>query len=392
MRTDIIVVGTGAMGAAVLYQLARAGASVLGIDRHTPPHDRGSSHGDSRITRQAIGEGAAYVPLVRRSHEIWRELERETGESLLLQTGGLILAAADGAANHHGAGDFVQATAAVARATGIAHEMLEAGEITRRYPHFALTGDEIGYFEPGAGLVRPERCIAAQLAMAQRHGAVLRCGEIVASVVPDGSGVCVTTDQGVYRAGRAVMAAGAWMPTLLAPKLARSLRITRQMLHWFTPSNPELWAAENSPVFMWMHGPHEEDYMYGFPILPGSEGVKVASEQYASVTTADTIDRDVTPAESRALFHRHVAGRLVGLQPDRLRAAACLYTVTPDRAFVVGPHPDHGQITLVSACSGHGFKHSAGLGEAVAQSILTGHSAADLTAFAAGRLLATASA
>ena len=385
---EVIVVGLGAIGSAILYQLARAGVPALGIDRFAPPHDRGSSHGDSRITRQAVGEGSTFAPLVLRSHRIWRELEQETGETLLLQVGGLVMAPQGGAARHHGSADFVQGSAAVARRFAIPHEVLDADEVIRRFPQFRLRGDEVAFYEPGAGVLRPERCVAAQLAAAARRGARIRTGEVVRSVQPDGAGVTVTTDQGCHRAARAVLAAGAWMPTLLSHPLGGRLTVTRQTLHWFK-ADPVAWAAERTPVFIWMHGEREEDYMYGFPVLPGTEGVKVASEQYAFETTAERVDRTVPPAESQAIYDAHVAGRLLGVGPIRLRAAACLYTVTPDRSFLVDRHPEHAAITLVSACSGHAFKHSAGLGEAVARAIVHGESTVDLSSFHARRLLAT---
>ncbi len=386
---EVIVVGLGAMGSAILYQLARGGVRALGIDRFAPPHDQGSSHGDSRITRQAVGEGAAFAPLVLRSHAIWRDLERETGETLLLPVGGLVMAPRGGAAAHHGSTDFVQGSAAVARRFDIPHEVLDADEVTRRFPQFRLRGDEVAYYEPGAGLLRPERCVAAQLLMAQRHGARIRTGEVVRAVEPDGAGVVVTTDQGRHHAARAVLAAGAWTPPLLGGPLGDRLRVTRQTLHWFE-ADPAAWAAERTPIFIWMHGEREEDYMYGFPVLPGTEGVKVASEQYAADTTADTVDRTVPPTESAAFHAAHVAGRLSGVGPTRLRAAACLYTVSPDRSFVVDRHPEHERITVVSACSGHAFKHSAGLGEAVAREIAGGAATVDLSPFRAARLLAEA--
>ena len=167
---DVIVVGLGAMGSASLYQLARRGARVIGIDRFHPPHVHGSSHGESRITRQAIGEGEEYVPFVLRSHEIWRDLEADTGEALLFQVGGLLMTRESGSARHHGQGDFVGQSIAAARRFGIAHEILGVREIQERFPPFRLVGDEIGYYEPGAGYVRPERCVAAQLDRARAHG------------------------------------------------------------------------------------------------------------------------------------------------------------------------------------------------------------------------------
>ena len=389
---DTIVVGLGAMGAACLYQLAKTGQRVLGIDRFSPPHTLGSSHGETRITRRATGEGGAYVPLVTRSHEIWRELEAETGAELLVECGALVMAGRDLPANHHGKPDFVRHSIAVARQFGIPHEVLDAAEITARFPQFGLTGSEIGYYEPGGGFVRPEACIASQLEMAKRHGATLLLNQQVIDVAADGpDATAVTLRSGDrFTAHRVVVAAGAWAAGLLAGDAIPSgvltrLPVYRQVLHWFAAENPAAFAPDRCPVYIWMHGAGAVDYLYGFPIPAGGDGVKVATEQYTDTTeNPDHISRDIAPEEQRSMFDEHVAGRIKGIGPHVLRSAVCMYTVTPDSGFVVDKLPDRDGVLLVSACSGHGFKHSAGLGEALAKRLTGG---GGLDAFAAARLL-----
>lgn len=363
---DAIVVGLGAAGAATLLALSRQGMRCIGIDRFHPPHDQGSSHGESRITRLAVGEGPAYAPLVHRSHEIWRQLEAETGEMLLLQTGGLVMGPRDGAAQHHGKGDFVRRTIAIAEENGIPHEVLAADELAHRYPQLSLAGNELAYFEPSAGLVFPERCIAAQLQRARQHGAILRLGEQVRTIEGKAGNVTVITEHGRLHAPHVVVAAGPWTSTLARGPLTTLAAVYRQTLHWFTAEDPEAYRPGRFPVFIWMHGEGEEDYMYGFPSLPGTTSIKVASERYAAPVQADDVDRQVSPAESATIYDRHVAGRLRGVTPNRERAAACLYTVTPDSGFIVDAVSEMDGVTFVSACSGHGFKHSAALGEQVA--------------------------
>jgi sarcosine oxidase len=186
-RCDVAVVGLGAMGAATLYQLAKAGVKAVGIDRFAPPHDQGSSHGDTRITRLAVGEGAAYVPLVRRSHQIWRELEAQSGEALFEQCGVLVMRSSETTASHHGAADFVAQTIELGRTYGIDHEILTSSQIRARFPQFGPICDgAVGYFEPEGGFVRPEQCIATQLAAAQALGATLITGTTVSAVESDG--------------------------------------------------------------------------------------------------------------------------------------------------------------------------------------------------------------
>ena len=382
---DVVVIGLGAVGSATLYRLALAGVRAVGIDRYRPPHTLGSSHGESRITRLAVGEGADYAPLVRRSHEIWRELEAETGETLLLQTGGLIMGPSRGAANHHGKDDFVRRTLAVGQQSGIAVEALDAGGITARYPQFILRGDEIGCFEPTAGMVFPERCIDVQLRLARRAGAMLHLDETVTGVRTIESGVAITTNRRTIHAGRAVLSAGPWLPGLAGGGLAGVAKVYRQTLHWFG-AEEEAFAPGRFPVFIWMHGDHEEDYFYGFPSLPGSGSVKVATERYADPVDPDTVERRVPAAESGAVFTRHVAERLRGVRPEVVRAAACLYTVTPDAGFILDALPEHPGILAASACSGHGFKHSAAVGEQLAARAMGG-AREQLAAFTLGRLM-----
>jgi sarcosine oxidase len=212
MNFDVIVIGLGAMGSATAYQLARRGARVLGIDRYHPPHDLGSSHGGTRITRLSVGEGAEYVPLVRRSHRIWREIEAASGEALMLTTGGLVIGPTQGGSELHGQRDFVNRTIELARSFGIAHELLDADEVARRFPQFLMRGDERAYFEPEAGILRPERCVAVQLELARRAGARLITGEAVTGLAALGDAVTALTATGGYQAAHAVVTAGAWIP------------------------------------------------------------------------------------------------------------------------------------------------------------------------------------
>ena len=379
---DAIVIGLGAIGSATAYQLAKRGARVLGIDRYEPPHNMGSSHGHSRITRLAVGEGPEYVPLVQRSHAIWRELESQGAGELMQQTGGLVLGAAEGGGAMHGQADFVGRSIEVAQDFGIAHEVWDVAGITARYPQFVLSGDERGLFEPTAGVLRPERCVAAQLAAARRLGAQLITGQAVTALAADGDGVRVNTASGTWHGAHAVLCAGAWNPALAEGRFVEKLSVHRQLLHWFVPEEPAWYAPGRCPVFIWAHGPGLDDAFYGIPMIDGLAGVKVGSAQYAKSTDPDALEHEVSAAESAAMHARHVSGRLRGVSATRAHAAACLYTVAPGSRFVVDRHPHIEQVTVVSACSGHGFKHSAALGEALAEQLLTGASTIDLSPFA----------
>lgn len=378
---DAIVLGLGAMGSATLWQLARRGARVLGLDRHAPPHDRGSSHGDTRITRLAIGEGAGYTPLALRSHALWREIERETGADLLTVTGGLVISGAGERARCHVPGFFANTLDAALR-HGIAHEILDAAAIRRRFPAFAVRDDEVGYLEHGAGFLRPEACVAAQLSLARRHGAEVRLEEPATGFAADGGGVRVRTARGEYRARRAVVTAGPWLPGLLGGAWRGRFAVRRQALHWFAiRATPEDFDPARFPVFIW-ELPGGGEPIYGFPAIEGpGGGVKVATEQHLTETTPEACERAVDPAESRALFETKVAPCFPGLSPACVKAVTCLYTTTADSRFVIEPHPEVPGAIVASPCSGHGFKHSAALGEALAQLATEGASRIDLSAF-----------
>nr|WP_315445407.1 N-methyl-L-tryptophan oxidase [uncultured Pseudomonas sp.] len=383
-RCEVVVLGLGAMGAATVYQLAKAGVNVVGIDRHHPPHNLGSSHGDTRITRLSVGEGAQYVPIVRNSHRIWRELEALTGESLFEQSGLLVLTSSP-EFDHDDKTDFTLRTIGLAQTYGIEHEVLSAVQIRQRFAQFANVHDTaIGYFEPGGGFVRPERCIDVQLRLAEQHGAILHKGETVTDISSDEQGVTVTTDRRTLSANKLVISAGNWSGDLLGKPFENLLSVYRQKLFWFElEENAEL--VGHSPTFILTHGRGDDKVNYGFPALPGEGSLKIATAQYHTATLPQDIDRTVSAAEEQAMYEHQVQGRIAGVTSTVLKSAVCAYTVTPDRHFIIDEHPSLQHTLFVSACSGHGFKHSAALGEAFAQWCMRGSSDLDLSSFSLKR-------
>jgi sarcosine oxidase len=375
-HADVVVVGLGAMGAATLYQLAKRGVLAIGVDRFDPPHTRGSSHGESRITRQAVGEGADYVPLAIRSHAIWRDLEAATGERLYVDCGCLVLGPEHGATAMHDQPSFLRATIALADRFAIAHERLDGQALARRFPQFTrLSDDTIGYFEPGGGFVHPEACIRAQLAQAERLGARVMRNNDTLRLEQRGDEVQVTTATGTITAKRAVVAAGAWAARLLGAPFDGLLRVTRQTLYWFAPADTDLYsAARPCPVYIWMHGPSDDDYFYGFPTPVGATGVKVATEQYATIVDPDSSGAAPDAAHVARFYAKHIDGRLRDVTPALVKAVTCLYTSTRGSRFIIAAHPRSPAITVISGCSGHGFKHSAAIGELVATHLHAGTS------------------
>ena len=383
---DLIVVGLGAMGSAALYQASKGGAKALGIDRYEPPHTLGSSHGDTRITRAAIGEGEMYMPLAQRSDAIWRELESTSGQKLFEPSGGLIIASPSSRATFHGEGDFVEASARVAARHGIAHEIIDAEEIKRRHPMLKPGPSDRAYYEPGAGVLRPERCIQTQLELARQAGAIVRTGEKVTSYEATDGGVTVEGERGRYRAEKLILSAGAWMADLLPQACRPALRVCRQVIYWFEAEDISQFDPAVFPWVIWI-GETLEEFWSAFPApRDGVPGVKLVTEQYHSATHPDAVDREVAAEERADMFYRLTEPRLTGLRDNLIRAEVCLYTVTPDEHFVIDFHPESERAVIASPCSGHGFKHSAAVGEALAQLALDGKTEFDISAFRLDRL------
>jgi sarcosine oxidase len=372
MNVDVIVVGLGAMGSAALYELARRGVRALGVDQFAPPHTLGSTHGRSRIIREAYFEHPLYVPLVQRAYELWDELEREAGRTLFHRTGGLMIGPENG--------PIVGGARRSAVEHGIPHEMLSADEVRRRWPAYDPPDHHSALFELRAGLLLPEACVEAYLELARRHGATTRTDAPVRCWRGDGSGVSVTTDSATLRADRVVLTAGAWLRELV-PDLPLPLTVERQMFHWFEPTaRRELHAATRCPLALWEF---ERDRMVAaFPDL--GDGVKAGVHHEGEITDPATVRRTTTPEEDAQI--REILARLM---PDaagrQLEARVCLYTNTPDRDFLIDAHPTDARVFLVSPCSGHGFKFASAIGEIVAELVAHGKSAFDLAPFRLGR-------
>ena len=372
------------MGSAAVYQLARRGNRVLGIDQFSPPHHNGSSHGETRIIRQAIGEGEEYVPLVLRSYELWHEIENEIGKEMLTTTGGLVLESRHAAAVLHGRRNFLDQTIHCARKFNIRHEILAAQDIKLLYPQFAIT-DERGYFEYETGYLKPELCIRAQLSLAEKCGAMLQMNEKVLCIKDTGDKIIVETESAVYATERLVAAAGAWITRFLDPPYSGHFKVYRQVMYWFNiqDNSRAQFSVGKFPIFIWILG-QGGDFFYGFPSLDGKM-IKVASEQYADVTTPGEVDRQVAEKEKESMYKTYVRGRLPEIGSACGKAETCLYTTTPDSNFVIDFYPGQERIVVASPCSGHGFKHSAAIGEVLAELVIDGKSKIDVSRFSIKR-------
>jgi sarcosine oxidase len=365
---DVVVVGLGAMGSAAAHRLSARGARVTGFEQFGPAHDRGSSHGESRIIRQAYYEHPSYVPLVRRAFELWRSLEAESGRPLLTVTGGLMIGPAGSRT--------VAGSRLSAERWALPHRMLTAAQIRERFPAFAAGDGDVALYEAGAGLLDPEECVRAQLQRAGELGAVLAFGERVTGWRARVGGVEVTTEAATYRAGRLVLCPGAWADRLFG--LNVSLRVERQVMHWFRPgAGTAQFAPDRFPIFIWEDPAGES--LYGFPTRPGAPDVKVAFFRRPNGCDPDRVDRTVH-AEEVAEISRYVGTRLPALSRHS-RAVTCMYTLTADGHFVLGAHPDRPEVVVAGGFSGHGFKFAPVIGEVLADLVLTGRTDHDLSMF-----------
>jgi len=377
MTVDVLVIGLGAMGSATLYELSRRGVRALGIEQFAPPHTLGSTHGRSRIIREAYFEHQLYVPLVRRAYELWDELERASGRMLFHRTGGLMIGPAEG--------PLVAGALRSAVEHDVPHELLTADEVRQRWPAYDPPDDHVALFEMRAGLLLPEPCVETYLELARRNGASIRSGERVLSWRVEGDGVTVRTTDATYHARRVVLSAGPWLPALVAD-VALPLSVERQMFHWFEPAaDHELHAAERCPLALWEF--ERGRFVAMFPDL--GDGVKTGVHHEGEITDPASVRRTTTAAEDADI--RALLARLMPLAAGRQREArVCLYTNTPDHDFLIDAHPAHPSVLLVSPCSGHGFKFASAIGEIVADLAIRGTSDFDLTPFRLGRFAETA--
>lgn len=366
-RYDVIVVGLGAAGSAAVYQLARRGSKVLGIDQYEPPHTLGSTHGQTRITRQAIGEGDHYTPLSLRSYEIFREIEKQSGENLLEITGGLMISSAEGTGVNNVA-NFFETTLAAAKKYSIAHEVLDADQMRKKFPQFKVQDNEVGYHEFESGILRPEACVRANLNLAQKAGATLNLNEQMIGFSEGGSEVVVETQKGTYHADKLVLTVGPWLPQVIGKQLQDRFKVYRQVLYWFDISDRyDDYTPDKFPIFIW-DAQGGRDSIYGFPAVDGKDGgIKIASEEYITAVTPESVEREVSQEEIDKMYEEQVVPCFPAVGKTCVKSAVCMYTMTADSGFVIDFMPGSSKTIVCSPCSGHGFKHSAAVGECVAE-------------------------
>jgi sarcosine oxidase len=372
---DVIVIGAGGMGSAAAFELARRGRTVLALEQFPLVHDRGSSHGHTRIIRRAYYEHPAYVPLVRRAFERWYDLEQRAGRHLLTECGCLSIGTPDG--------EVVTGVLASAREHSLAVELFNAAALRGRFPQFRVPNDYCGVLEHDAGFLYVEDCVRAHLDEARRLGASIQAEERVIEWVSDGRSVTVTTTRSAYRAAALVLTAGPWAGGLLAAIGAR-LRVMRQTMLWFGTADDTRFRRDLFPIFLAdvPAGP-----FYGLPVIDG-RGLKVARHYRApELIDPDRIERTVQPADEPPV-RQFLNAYLPAVNGPLRYGQTCIYTLTPDRHFVIDLHPEHANVAVAAGFSGHGFKFSSVVGEVLADLVEAGQTAWPIGMFAFKRLIA----
>ena len=363
---DVIVIGVGGMGSATVYELAARGLRVLGLERFSIPNDSGSSHGVNRIIRLAYFEEPAYVPLLRRSYERWRALEETSGEKLLYITGSVDTGREDGR--------VVTGALRSCREHDLPHEPLTSAEITQRFPGFRFPDDYMGVYQPHGGFVLSERAIVNHVFAALERGADVRAHEAVLDWSDTGGTARVRTDRGVYEAGALVVTAGAWAGPML-PSLDRLLGPERQVLGWFQPLRPHLFALGACPVVI---GDFEEGHYYALPVF-GIPGYKIGKFRHLrEATTADGLDRDVRD-EDEAVLRQALARYFPDANGPTIALKPCMFTNTPDGHFIIDALPGSPNVFFAAGFSGHGFKFCSVVGEIMADLATRGETPHDIS-------------
>jgi sarcosine oxidase len=360
---DVIVLGAGAWGSAAAQHIATRKRRVLCLDRFSPPHPFGSHHGQGRLINSNTESSANNLPLILRSYELWKQLERASKRQLLQRVGFLFVGLANSQRIATSLGGY--------RSGDVSHEALSRPEINRRFPQFRLGADEVAIFDPDAARLDPEACISAALEMAARSGAVLRFGEPALDWAVAGDKVEVFTTEGRYEADRLILAVGAWTPQL--SKMHLPLWVERQVTVWYA------YAGVDMVGFSFPAEPPATS-LYGLP-EPGSR-IKVAFHHGGAQTDPDA----VAPVNDRDLIAvQEVISRRVPILTDVLGAATCMYTNSPDSQYVVGPHPLSQRVTVLAGGSGRGFHQAQVIGEFAADCV-EGRARSDLDWLSLNRL------
>jgi sarcosine oxidase len=353
---EVLVLGLGGMGSAALYQLARRGISARGFEQFSLGHAFGSSHGSTRIIRKAYFEHSDYVPLLERAYTLWDEVCAESAQKLFHRSGIVIYGPEEG-------GEVIPGVLRSSQQYGIPLESYTREEAVKRFPFFTPPENSRAVFEPDAGYLEVENCVAAHIQLAQRHGARVHAQEKVLSWEADKNSVRVRTDKATYEGASLVIAAGVWSAQFAPVPLS----IKRKVLFWHDA--PEIYAREKGCPCYFFDLPYGR--IYGFPSIPG-EGLKLADHSGGQwITDPLRVDRDLLEGDHDTVSHC-LADHFPGVLPEIRQHKVCLYEMSPDENFIIDRHPEHANVVYGAGFSGHGFKFASVVGEVLADLAVDG--------------------
>ena len=356
---DCIVIGVGGMGSSTLYNLAKRGRRVLGLEQFDIPHAEGSSHGVNRIIRLAYYDHPSYVPLLRRAYELWSEIESVTGEQLLYKTGSI-----DTAPSGH---EVFEGSLESCLLHDIPHRVLNHAQINEEFPGYQLPPGHMGLLQGDGGFVLSERSIVAYANAAMSTGAEIHAREVVSGWEPDQGGVRVFTDRGEYTAERLVITAGAWTSGMV-PILDDLAVPERQVLAWLQPIDGSLYTPDVFPVF---NAYFDEGRYYGFPVY-GIPGFKVGRYHHLEEVIDPDFAIKTVNSEDEAVLRSAVERYFPKANGTTMTLKTCMFTNTPDEHFIVDLLPANPQVAVAAGFSGHGFKFASVIGEILADLAING--------------------
>ncbi|WP_099159626.1 N-methyl-L-tryptophan oxidase [Virgibacillus ndiopensis] len=374
MDADIAVIGVGAMGSMALWQLAKRGVSVLGFEQFGIGNDRSAAGGESRLFRTAYMEGKQYVPLLQDARRLWKQLEEETGNTLLTINGGLMV----GDPNSIALKNVMESI----KEFDLDHEVIQVNEATIRYPQFKLFSDEVMILDKNAGFIRPELAVISAAYQAEENGAVIHRFSRIDKIIPDNNGVTIVTNGKTYRVGKVLVTTGAWTKKLL-PKLESKIEARRLVLTWFPAKNINQFKPANFPIFARMR---KDFRLTGAPTLDGTMVKASNTKNPAEVPEPSNLNRDVSIDEIKEVSDA-VKELMPGLIPDPIRASVYMDGYTADDHSIIGEIPEMKNTYLVSGFSGHGFKMAPIIGSIAADLIVNGKTAHGIGHLDVGRNL-----
>lgn len=373
MHYDVIVIGAGSMGMAAGYFLSKSGKRILLLDSFNPPHNKGSHHGDTRIIRHAYGEGEEYVPLVLKAQELWNELENITGKQLFLQTGVLNVG--------HEKSDFIENIISSSKTYSLPLDVIDSGEVNKRWPGVFLPSDYIGCFEPTSGVLKCEECIEAYRELAELHGASILTNSKVKEISVQDKRVTIKTEEQTFYSDALVVSAGAWSGHLLSMlDLNLPLNPVRKTFAWFN-ADENLYNHKDFPAFSFETS---QGIYYGFPSINGS-GLKIGRHDGGEKINPDESIRGFGELKEDEADLLQFLNHYMPLTQQLKYGKTCMYTLTPDENFIIDLHPKYSNVAIASGFSGHGFKFSSVVGQILSELIISGKTEPNISPFSLNR-------